>query len=713
MRLQELHFKPLYIVPRDNYVREALIQPLKRVHMYDCMFGFFHSAGLADIAPGLASYLNREDTAPIRLIASPNISKQDASALREGVTIPSQVLEVRMRKLLGQAKVDSSALVRHTLTCLAYLLSVDRLKFRLAWMVNGSLFHPKVWIFKEGGDCLVVHGSSNLTSSGLSTNHEQIRVDASWDGIKAQESIHTLVDEFEAIWAGSRDYVKSLDLPLALEHDLVREYGSDQPPTEEDFHSAWKEDGRLISDLIDPENSSPRLVVPPHLVLDSGPFAHQGKAVEAWEQNRRRGILTMATGSGKTITALVAATRLQAEVSSLLVVISAPYRPLVAQWVEETRDFGVTPLPLEGTTAVRAQRLDIAVDRLRAGECSVVVQVATIDFLTSDPFQQVLDSIPSSIKILFIADEMHNLGQPRFLSITPERFDYRLGLSATPERQYDTQGTEELFDYFGPSVFEFSLREAIGVCLVPYDYHIHTTSLTDREYEEWLRLTDRLRRIGFGPDHDAEPSEAGPMPEAVKRLLIRRRRVIESAENKVDVLRSLLQHRSRNDIRHTLVYATDKNQDQLKAVNHMLQHDLNLIIHEFTAKESASRAKSANLLGQFAAGEYHILTCMRVLDEGLDVPQVNEAFLLASNTVRRQWIQRRGRVLRKCDAIGKTMANLHDFVVVPPDLQDADARSILYRELDRAMEFAELAQNGPADGGPFDAIRSLQELTTR
>lgn len=709
MQLKDLHYKSLYIVPRDNYVEEVLVSSLKLSTSLDCMFGFFGSAALKSIAPGLAEYLVRT-TEPMRLVVSPNISETDAIALREGVSTPSIVLEARLKELLGEAKLSTGALIRHTLTCLAYMLATKRLLFRIAWLRDGSLFHPKVWFFRDGENTVVAHGSSNFTSAGLGRNHEQISVDASWDGDRAEETIATLADEFDALWNGSTDYVLSLDLPVAIENELLREYKPDNPPTMDDFRKAWEEDAETVEQLrlqIPSIHTVPNVefTIPAHLDLDHGPFAHQGKALAAWEGAQRRGFLSMATGSGKTITALAGATRLQKEVDSLLVVISAPYKPLVSQWLDEVSAFGVRPLPVSGSSAERAHQLDLAIRGLRTDVSKVEVVVATENFLTSDNFRRVFDALPESITSLLIADEAHNLGKQSFLSRTPDRFDYRLGLSATPERQYDPEGTEALFDFFGPPVFEFSLRQAIGVCLVPYNYYIHQVELSGDEFEEWKSLTDRLRRKGFQGDADA--SDSGALTKEIARLLFARRRVIESAESKVDVLRRILQGRSRDEIKHVLVYATDKNGAQLQAVNNMLQQDLNLTIHELTSRQTSSRARAADLLDRFAAGDYNALTCMRVLDEGVDVPQVSEAFILASNTVRRQWVQRRGRVLRKCDAISKQLAHLHDFIVVPPDARETGSRAILKGELDRAREFAELAANGGTPGGPFDEIEKL------
>ena len=625
------------------------------------------------------------------------------------------MLEIRLRELLGEAKVSISGLVKHTLECLAYLLSTDRLQIRIAWLKDGGLFHPKVWLFRDDESTVAAHGSSNFTVSGLVRNHEQVRIEASWRSEVAVETIKTLTDEFEALWNGSHDYVFSVELPVAIRNDLIREHSPNSPPTPDDFARAWDEDAKkleAVSQEITIEKSMlpKRLKLPHGLNIESGPFGHQGKAVSNWEEAGRRGVLAMATGSGKTITALAAAARLQDDCESLLVVVSAPYRPLVSQWIDEVGAFGVEPLPSKGSARERTDRLELAVRGLVSKVSTIQVAVVTENYLTTQDFRAVLDAIPEQVKTLLIADEVHNLGSSGFISNPPERFDYRLGLSATPERQYDPDGTSALFDFFGDKMFEFSLAEAIGVCLVPYNYYPHRVSLTDDEFEEWQRLTALLLRAGFGGgDHD--PADSSKLPSHVTALLNKRRKVIESAENKVLTLRSLLGTKPRDEIRHTLVYATDKGRDQLRATNDMLQNDLQLTIHQLIAEETQNKRRASNLLDRFAAGDYHVITCMRVLDEGVDVPQVSDAYLLASNTVKRQWIQRRGRILRRCDAIDKKLAHLHDFVVIPPDPSDSGGRAILKSELERAQEFAELAENAGSKGGPFDRIeRIIKEM---
>ncbi len=709
MGLRDVQYKSLYLLPRDNYVEEVLIRSFEKATSVDCMFGYFGSAALRTIAPGLAHYLSR-DTTPLRLVISPYLMEDDISALREGTKTPAHVIEERLQELLGEARINTSSLVNHTLTCLAYMLIHNLLEFKVIIGRDGSLFHPKVWLFKDINHTIAAHGSSNFTDAGLGKNHEQIRVEATWEGKRTEETIAILEEEYENLWNGKIENIFTIDLPVAIEKDLIQEYRPERKPTIDDFYLAWTKEKNEIDDIskkyfIGPEESKAKLSIPSSINLYNGPFSHQGKAIQAWELSDRRGILSMATGSGKTITALAAASRLQEEVDSLLVIISAPYKPLVSQWVDEVKSFGVEPLPTEGSQSERAKQLYFAVMGLKSKVSKIEVMIVTENFLTSNHFRKILDNLPEDISALFIADEVHNLGKKSFLQNTPNRFDYRLGLSATPERQYDPEGTEALFAFFGKPVFEFSLREAIGVCLVPYNYYIHQVNLTNDELDKWKGLTERLQRKGFGKDTDV--SESGNLSEEIRSLLIKRRQVIEAAENKVGKLRALLCNRSRDSVKQILVYTTDKNPSQLNHVNDMLQNDLSFTIHQLTSDETSKRSNSKYILDRFAKGDYDILTCKRVLDEGVDVPQVSEAFILASNTVQRQWVQRRGRILRKCDAVNKTIAHLHDFVVVPPDHYDRSARAITNGELDRAREFAELSANGGSFGGPFDEINHI------
>jgi superfamily II DNA or RNA helicase len=710
--------QPLYTVPGDDLVGEVLIPAMSAASSLRCMAGFFSSAAFRHVAPGIATFINATEGV-FRLLISPALDDADREAIRTALVRPEDALRRAAEILLEGARLSESALEQHTLDCLSYLLAAGRLEIRFILMADGGMFHPKVWVFHDGRDLLVAHGSSNITPAGLLSNFEAVSVERSWAGEEAMTRTVRFRDLFERLWSGNEPDTLTLDLSAGL--NLARRVPS-TPPTIEDFWRAWHADaagglapplpsGRLVSTPTPDDASHEALRIPRGLAWESGPFAHQGRAVRAWEEAAGRGLLSMATGSGKTVTALICAARLQDRSDQpLLVVIAAPYRPLVEQWREEAGLFGVSPLGSGHlSSADRNSVISEAVRRLDRQVSSVEVAVVTHDYLLSDGFSEVLNSIPTSVRTLLIADEVHNLGRPRFLARPPEQFQYRIGLSATPVLQYNEAGTQAIADFFGDAVFEFGLAEAIGVCLVPYNYFLHPVPFAAHEMAQWDELTEKLVRAGF-VGHD-EGLDGNLSPQALV-LLVKRRAVLEAAAAKVDMLRELLEDEGIDKVRHTLVYCSDKRPEQLHAVNRELL-DLGLFVRQLTAAETADRGRTADILQDFGRGDYQVITCKRVLDEGVDLPQVRQAFLLASSTVRRQWVQRRGRILRRCDAIGKTIADLHDFLVVPDDLNSSGGRAIITQELDRARAFAELAANSGSPDGPFATIGSLSHSGDR
>ena len=299
---------------------------------------------------------------------------------------------------------------------------------------------------------------------------------------------------------------------------------------------------------------------------------------------------------------------------------------------------------------------------------------------------------------------MHNLGSPSFLASPPDFFEYRLGLSATPIRQYDPEGTDKLFDFFGQPCFEFTIDEAIGVCLVPYDYHVERVALTPDEMELFKGLSEQIRKLGW-------KIEQGVKDAHLDDLLRRRRLVIETAENKLVRLAELIDADGARNLHFDLVYATDKAPSQLDAVNAILRAR-GVLYHQLTAEETRDRRGTARILANYQSGALQVLTAKRVLDEGVNVPQIRRAFILASTTVERQWVQRRGRILRKCDAIHKTFGVIYDFVAMPPAgmATDDDGKKLISGELKRVYEFARLARNFGAADGPIHALEAMQGL---
>lgn len=691
--------RPLYMLPSDPLAEEVLIPGFQAAGKVDCMVGFFSSEVLASLAPGLATYISNSEN-KLRLIISPLLRAEDITAIEDGLRSLDEVAD----QILENLTVTEDLLQHHTLKCLSWLLRARRVEIRIALMKD-ALFHPKVWLFKKDDDLIAVHGSSNMTFAGTYKNIEQIAISRSWQDSNQRYIARKLQYEFACLWDNKEDSCVVIGLPEAVRQRLLRAYSNDSPPTEDELRSLVE---RTTGIAEDPEPFKPaqvqtaRFAVPDWLEFEKGPFEHQAHAVEAWCDARYRGVLEMATGSGKTIAAMISAHRLYEKNKPLLIVVAAPYVPLIDQWCKEIAPFGLKPINLTtaGSASKRASELQKLRRRLRTGLSDVETVVVSHDTLCTTEFLAALEAFDCAR--LLIADETHNLGRSSFINNPPEFIEFRLGLSATPIRQYDEEGTEALFGFFGPVVFRYTLEEAIGRCLVEYDYYVHAVYLTNNEMDEWFNLTGKIKQNTWR-------SEDGKPDEYLAKLLRDRRALLEMAMGKVAILSELLEKEDTDGLQHTLVYTSDKGPDQLDRVNRLLS-SRNILFHQLTAEETANRDQTNRIIKSFQDGEIQILTAKRVLDEGVNIPQICKAFILASTTVERQWVQRRGRLLRTCSDIGKTHSVIHDLLALPPGMEeglDPDARALVRSELHRAQEFARLARNAGRPDGPLATIDKM------
>ncbi len=670
------------------------------------MVGYFGGAALRELSHGLAAYILRSNQ-PLRLLVSPVLSESDQEAIRLGNRTPTEALTDAAKASFSDETALASALAQHTQQCLAYLLATRRLLMKIV-LVRDARFHLKEWIFRAGTDVAVLSGSANFTGQALLGNVERLNLQRNWRDGDNEAACRDAVDEFDAYWSNSKPHAVAVDLPLALQEGLIESQDTAHPPTEADYRKALELEGKLHrSELASAVEASPgrgHFAPPADLVWEAGKYSHQGTAVLRWEAAGRRGILAMATGSGKTITALLCAWRLWRELRRLVVVIAAPTRPLISQWADECRDFSLVPFVASSQLGRRRLReIDERLQQLEFGESGIEVLIVTNDFLNDVEFRELIDRHQGPL--MLVADEVHNLGAGAFLATPPKQVDYRLGLSATPERQYDPDGSVRIREYFGNDVFEFSLGDAIGLCLVPYDYHLHLVDLSHDELEKFRQLSDKIRRLARAIGRDPSTEDE----ERLQVLRNQRRLVLEAAEGKLGVLKSQLLQNSTNPIEHTLIYATDKDPGQLDAVNDIVRA-VGLRFHQVTAHETGNAKLVDSVLDAFRGGSLKILTAKRVLDEGINVPEISTAIILASTTVERQWVQRRGRVLRMCPAIGKEHATIHDFLVLPPpgEPRDDDVKGLIAGELARCDEFANLARNRASKGGPRDVLQDIR-----
>ena len=366
----------------------------------------------------------------------------------------------------------------------------------------------------------------------------------------------------------------------------------------------------------------------------------------------------------------------------LAVVIAVPYQHLVDQWHQEARAFGYRSILAYRSKRLWLNALTTGIMDYNAGYRPFISVITTHTTFITPEFQETIGQL--NRPTLFIADEAHHLGAEQSRQNYPQEIPYRLALSATPDRWFDDIGTQNLRDYFGETVFSFPLEKAIGICLTPYYYYPHLVPLTDVELDQYEELTVRIARLMGREDESGQ--------KALKMLLIRRSELLNRAQNKPAILSDLIDQQT--DVHHTLFYCAP---GQIDEVLQLLGFEKGLILQRFTAEEDTNERKKR--LEDFEKGELQGLVAMKCLDEGVDVPSTRTAFLLASSSNPREFIQRRGRILRK--APGKDFSIVYDLVAVPPtawsDTSSSASfdveRRLIRKELQRFREFANPSQN--------------------
>lgn len=695
MGLRELGLGCEYRSDESNIVQDFYVPCLSASRHYWRAVGYFTSQGLLLAGKGLAEFIGHEGR--MRLVASPWLEAQDIQAFAEGYEAREHAAQKAVLRQLEQM-LDSrvSDLLRHRLECLACLVAEERLDIKLAvptpeLAAQGmALYHEKTGLFRDGDDDVVAFsGSANETVGGLISNFESFDVFWSWDD--PHRRVQRKVENFERLWEDRTPGLDILDFPEAAKQELLRLRPSRRPSVR--VEQALEELARQTL-VRDPKGGLD--VATTHSSL----WPHQKEAIEAWESNGRVGLLAMATGSGKTLTALAAAERC----SELgLVVIAVPRANLVEQWDAEIRAKSSLPKPMLAyeSSASWQERL---FTRLRAcqGESSggAVTVVGTMASLSGERFSSVLDDAGLASPSLLIVDEVHNAGAPTYRRILDNRYSWRLGLSATPARHFDEEGTDVIYRYFDRLVYDYDLGRALrDELLCPYRYHVYPAPLSEDEYGKYRALTQRILQHRRSDSDAALTFQSNNVmdqdSQLVRSLLIQRSRILKRCAHKREALRALLDE---HELRRALIYCADNEQlGDMHGI--LLEHE----IQHATYTANTPKEKRQHALDAIASGHVPCLLAIDCLDEGVDVPVLDMAIILASSSNKRQFIQRRGRVLRR--AVGKKRAMLIDVIAVPPVTVGPEARSLLNGEIARAKEMALLAENR------HEAILHLKEFT--
>lgn len=695
---------------------------LKNSYLFDLELGYFNSAAINVLSFAFATFIRNGGI--MRMAINHIVTEKDKHAIQAGeqgnVEAPLDITNIEeLTKVLDEYG-------EHFFRCLAYLIQEHRILIKIIRPkgTNG-LAHTKRGMFSDGDTIVSFSGSANFTHGGFINNREEITLSFSTSPDPLiQKRIANRKDDFNKLMSGldeSVEYLSTADLETALCGRYGKQEIEDLLDVEKklkEYKKGHADNSAIIVDEIDGSFRGKPCF--PY----GNPRNYQQQACIKWKNNKQKGLFAMATGTGKTLTSLNCLLRIYKVYGYYKAVILVPTITLVNQWEQECKRFLFSQIvKISSKNRLWRQELDALKAKetfnLSGVEPSYIIISTYASFARENVFYDLM-SFPSKAmkQTLLIADEAHNMGAGRIMDrLDGIKYIRRIGLSATPERQFDEKGNRALLEFFGcrndEYTFEFSMQEAINKgYLCRYEYYPHLVQLTDNEMNEYLRISQQLCKF-FNHEDGGFPASSD---DICMRLLLKRKRVIHKAANKEDIFRTIVKQRykEKGDLKYTLVYVPEGNHPDdyeadrfIEAESVLDDNEADRIIDTYTeivrnisptttVKKFTSGIKERNsVLEDFASGRLEVLTSMKCLDEGVDVPRSELAIFCASTGNPRQFIQRRGRILRNHP--DKHKAVIHDLVVAPvvssSDECFAMEQSLLRNELKRVRDFATMSEN--------------------
>lgn len=674
--LSDLTFQRIYRTRSNDVVHEFFEPALKESIYYDRASGFFSVEGLLEIAQGLVPFARNGGV--LRLVTSVNLSEESKKIIKAGYELKEENIKSDLELALKDLLLDSIDLANMDL--IVNLIACDRVKIQVAYMPD-ALYHEKFGIFRDYfGDAVYFSGSSNATSNGHNFNRESFAVLTSWsDGLSDIEKESAY---FESLWENREQGIRVMELPEACRESLIQTYKKSDSIDDAIF--------KVESLISEQKKGSKRL------------YDYQKEAIEQFLFNNGNHFFQMATGTGKTFTAIKSIQAAEQRFGSLLCLIVVPQTDLQEQWRCELEEQGIK-YKLCGGLAVKDARTvldECIIDYYNNNQSIVVIALFPTFF---DKLVSEFSSL-GDIKKFLIIDEAHSLSGNQ-ISKLPD-FQYRLGLSATPER-FSEEETNSIINYFtrgNISTYIYDIDQAISNgFLSRYYYHPLIVEIDDVSFEKFARAT---RKIIYLMNQD--PADLQQLNDArTARSLI-----LKKAPSKLTKL-SMLVADTNYDFTNSVVYCgagKDPETDEsiINRVLEILAKSGSYTVSSFTSK-SQDRVE---ILKEFERGFFDTLVAIKCFDQGVDVPKLDKIYIMASDSSRRQTIQRRGRVLRKCADTNKEFAHIYDMLIVPPsnNKDDAIARSLMTIELARAEEYGSLAENNKEVQDLIDEMKNTYNV---
>jgi superfamily II DNA or RNA helicase len=719
------------------------------------MLGFFSSSAINVLADGFAAFLYNGGR--MRLIINDMLSDEDKSAILNG----TQSADLPFFDLndLEAMKATLSKRDEHFFECLAWLIRNERIEIRVVRPAKGcGIAHAKCGTFSDGLSKVSFEGSVNFSYTALVQNMESMTVACDWNGntdmarvLDTQasfdktfngEDADTVFVELEDIGKRLADTFEQKDLKHLLDDELELLNQKDEVDLPLTVAAALSKSKKRVSKAIERMKiRQAEEAARPHFPYLSGPRDYQVEAFNRWKDNKQKGLFAMATGTGKTLTSLNCLLQIYNKLEYYKAIILVPTLTLVEQWADECMKFNFTNI-IRVCSKNKTWKTDVDTIKYKEEfnptqeEPSYIIIATYASFAREAVFYDLTHlGGKTHRQLLLIADEAHNMGSRRILDkLDGVPYLRRIGLSATPERQFDDRGNRELMKFFGCEngeyTYVFDMQEAIEKgFLCRYYYYPHLVRLTDDEMAEYLKISSQLAKF-YNNDSNSFVDD----DDILMRLLLKRKRIIHKAKNKEPIFKHIVEERfkQQGNLKYTLVYVPEgvkpddetadcfdtKESVEIDAEQENLIDIYTGIVQDvsptMTVRKFTSGVKERNqILSEFASGSLQVLTSMKCLDEGVDVPRSELAIFCASTGNPRQFIQRRGRILRNHP--DKRFAVIHDLVVAPEinDMSDSYnmERNLLCNELKRVRDFAGLSENADYAYEELEDVLSYYNLS--
>ena len=628
-------FKSHYRSGASDLACDFFIPCLEHCVTYKRAVGYFSSSALvtwAKVLPRIAKL----NTIKIQLLISPLLSEQDKEAIRSAV-IPDE-REALLQQTADKIVLDALSFaqspedIQLRLRLLTWLIASERLELRFAFpehVDDPGIFHEKIGIFEfSWGWTVAFIGSANESTMGHTKNYESIDVYRDWLP-EDSERVKVKYEQFSEAWSNQALGLRIRGLsPEALRY--IKERAPDdycpQPPP------------RVREGSVDR-------------------WRHQDEAIDTFLKEER-GVLEMATGTGKTRTALRIFKELvqQRKIESLIVATGGT--DLLNQWYKQL-------LPVRQEID-RPYNIVRHYNKYHERERYLLDPHQRILLISRTELAPALRSLPVAEQTLLIHDEVHALGSTKNredLSGLSDSIRFRLGLSATPEREYDQEGTDFIETHIGPVIFRFDIADAIRrEILAPFSYYPLTYQPSEEDRQKLRAIHRRF-----------EASKYSDNPMSKEELWIALARVYKTSKSKLPIFRTFIDQRPDLLTRCIIFVETKEYGEEVLETVHQYRHDF----HTYYDGDEAAT------LERFARGDLEcLITCHR-LSEGIDIQNLTTVILFSSARTRLETIQRMGRCLRVDPSNPQKRANIIDFVRVPdsqhPDNPDQQRKAWLQK----------------------------------